>query len=73
MLVATEPLTTDEAWTSLTTGECRVFVDGTQVWRDVNPATRAFPMATATVGRPWLAPGWKGTSAWATSLRGIAI
>lgn len=73
VLVATEPLTADEAWTPLTTGESRVFVDGAQVWRDVNPATRAFPIATATVGRPWLAPEWRGTSAWATSLRGIAI
>lgn len=73
VLVATDPLTADEAWQPLATGECRVFVDGEEVWRDVNPATRAFPIATTTVGRPWQKPRWAGSSAWPMLLRDIAV
>jgi predicted glutamine amidotransferase len=44
-LIATEPLTSDEPWSALATGELRVFVDGAAVWRRVSESTRAFPMA----------------------------
>ncbi|WP_416545231.1 class II glutamine amidotransferase [Limnohabitans sp. DCL3] len=44
-LLATEPLTVDEPWQALRTGEFRVYVDGHEVWRDLNPQTTAFAAA----------------------------
>jgi glutamine amidotransferase len=48
VIVATEPLTAVEPWQSFASGDCRVFVDGGQVWRDVNRETRAFPPPGST-------------------------
>lgn len=48
-LLATEPLTHDEPWQALCTGEFRVLVDGQSVWRAVNPRTQAFAWAGASV------------------------
>ena len=45
-LLATEPLTLDEPWQALKTGEFLVCVDGREAWRALNPQTRAFPMAS---------------------------
>ena len=44
-LLATEPLTVNEAWQAFQTGEFRVHVDGQEVWRELNPQTRAFAVA----------------------------
>lgn len=44
-LLATEPLTSDEPWQALVTGEFRVYVQGQEVWRRVNPHAKAFPVA----------------------------
>jgi glutamine amidotransferase len=44
-LLATEPLTIDEPWQTLRTGEFRVYVDGQEVWRHFNPQTQAFAAA----------------------------
>jgi glutamine amidotransferase len=44
-LLATQPLTSDEPWQALGTGEFRVYVQGQEVWREVNPHARAFPVA----------------------------
>ena len=44
-LLATEPLTVDEPWQALRTGEFRVYVDGQEVWRELNPQTQAFAAA----------------------------
>lgn len=44
-LLATEPLTVDEPWQALRTGEFRVYVDGQEVWRHLNPQTQAFAAA----------------------------
>lgn len=44
-LLATEPLTLDEPWQALATGEFRVYVQGQEVWRQHNPHARAFPVA----------------------------
>jgi glutamine amidotransferase len=44
-LLATEPLTLNEPWQALQTGEFRVYVDGREAWREVNPQTRAFAAA----------------------------
>lgn len=49
-LVATEPLTLDEAWQPMDTGELCVLVDGVPVWRHIDPATRCFPVACAPAG-----------------------
>ena len=49
VLIATEPLTADEPWAALATGESRLFVDGQQIWQHINPKTRAFPMPAAPV------------------------
>lgn len=73
VIVATDPLTADEAWQPLATGECRVFVDGEQVWRDVNPATRAFPVATTTVGRAWPGLRQPARTPWPVLLSNVAI
>jgi glutamine amidotransferase len=53
VIVATEPLTAEEAWQPLGPGECRVFVDGEEVWSHRNAGTRTFPVTASTVGRPW--------------------
>lgn len=55
-IIATEPLTTDEDWTPFETGECKVFVDGQEVWRHVNADTVRFPVATQSTGRVWRHP-----------------
>lgn len=44
-LLATQPLTLDEPWQALRTGEFRVYVDGQETWRRHHPQTRAFPTA----------------------------
>jgi len=44
-LLATEPLTVDEPWQALRTGDFRVYVDGQEVWREHNPQTQAFAAA----------------------------
>lgn len=46
VLVATEPLTRNEAWQPFAAGELRVFVDGEQVWRHA-PARAAAPAVHA--------------------------
>ena len=38
VLVATEPLTTDEPWSSFEPGELKVFVEGAQVWSSLQDA-----------------------------------
>jgi predicted glutamine amidotransferase len=38
VLVATEPLTTDEPWSSFEPGELKVFVEGAQVWSSLQEA-----------------------------------
>jgi predicted glutamine amidotransferase len=43
VLVATEPLTQDETWLALATGESRLYVDGQQTWSHVSSSTRRFP------------------------------
>ncbi|MFN7725205.1 MAG: class II glutamine amidotransferase [Rubrivivax sp.] len=54
-VLATEPLTVDEPWQPLATGESRVLVDGQTVWRHLNPHTRCFPLPQLDqpVGRAW--------------------
>jgi glutamine amidotransferase len=49
-LLATQPLTLDEPWQALQTGEFRVDVDGQETWRSVNPQTRAFAVAQPVQG-----------------------
>lgn len=44
-LLATEPLTLDEPWQALQTGEFRVLVAGQEVWRHIDSQTRAFAVA----------------------------
>lgn len=44
-LLATEPLTLDEPWQALRTGEFLVVVGGQVVWQAVHTGTRAFPVA----------------------------
>ena len=44
-LLATEPLTLDEPWQALRTGEFVVVVGGQVVWQAVHTGTRAFPVA----------------------------
>jgi glutamine amidotransferase len=53
VVVATEPLTAYEPWQPFATGECKVFVDGEEVWRHVNTSTRVFPVPAACIGRAW--------------------
>ena len=55
-IIATEPLTADEDWVPFQTGECKVFVNGEEVWRHVNPDTVRFPVATHSTGRAWVGP-----------------
>jgi hypothetical protein len=45
ILLATKPLTRGEPWQALCTGEFRVYAQGHEVWRQINPQTQAFPMA----------------------------
>lgn len=47
-LLATEPLTLDEPWQALRTGEFLVLVDGQAVWRTFQPRTQAFPLPLQT-------------------------
>jgi predicted glutamine amidotransferase len=44
-LLATEPLTVDEPWQALRTGEFRVYVNGQAVWHHLNPQTQSFAVA----------------------------
>lgn len=44
VIVATEPLTLDETWERLDTGDTRVFVGGRQVWAHHCARTRRFPV-----------------------------
>lgn len=44
-LLATEPLTVDEPWEALRTGEFRVYVEGQEVWRETHLQTQAFAVA----------------------------
>jgi predicted glutamine amidotransferase len=52
VLVATEPLTRNEAWQPFAAGELRVFVDGEQVWRHAASRAAASAAMTALVMRP---------------------
>lgn len=49
-IVATEPLTLQEQWTALGCGEMRVFAEGAEVWRHVDPGTQAFPVPDFSAG-----------------------
>ena len=51
-LLATEPLTLDEPWQALKTGEFLVCVDGQEVWRELNPKTQAFAVAVPLPIKP---------------------
>nr|CBA33886.1 Putative glutamine amidotransferase HI1037 [Curvibacter putative symbiont of Hydra magnipapillata] len=51
VVVATEPLTVDEPWTALQTGELRVYVGGELAHARVNPGVERFPVPTVSVGR----------------------
>jgi predicted glutamine amidotransferase len=51
VVIATAPLTVDEPWSPLKTGESRLFVDGEAVWRHTHPDTRMFPAPTTHSGR----------------------
>lgn len=62
VIIATEPLTTDEPWTAFATGESRFFLDGESVWTHTSTRTRAFPVATEHCGRGPLRP-FRGASA----------
>jgi glutamine amidotransferase len=55
-LLATEPLTLDEPWHALRTGEFVVVVDGQVVWQALDPGTRAFPVALPIGGQREPAP-----------------
>ena len=48
---ATEPLTLDEPWQALRTGELVAVVGGQVVWQEVHSGTRAFPVALPINGR----------------------
>ena len=52
-IIATEPLTSEEPWKAFETGECKVFVQGEEVWRHVSKATRVFPAPCVGIGRAW--------------------
>jgi glutamine amidotransferase len=51
VVVATEPLTVDEPWEALQTGEFRVYVRGELVYASVNPGVVRFPMPSTSAGR----------------------
>jgi len=51
VVVATEPLTVDEPWIALQTGELRVYVGGELAHARVNPGVERFPVPTVSVGR----------------------
>ena len=53
VIVATEPLTADEAWTPYQTGESKVFVQGEEVWSSINKEVRRFPVPGHGNGRLW--------------------
>lgn len=58
---ATEPLTRNEPWHALQTGDFCVYVDGQPVWHRHHPATRAFPVVEPL--RPALRPMRQGARA----------
>jgi glutamine amidotransferase len=70
VLIATEPLTSDEPWSALVTGEFRVFVDGAAVWRHVSDSTQVFPIACRITSNiaPNISPGVSP----ATQVEGVA-
>jgi len=51
VVVATAPLTSDEAWSAFATGESRLFIDGEQAWGHTHPGTRVFPVPLTHCGR----------------------
>jgi glutamine amidotransferase len=51
IVIATEPLTDEERWVPMRSGELQVFVEGTTVWQQVNERTRAFAPMTTHCGR----------------------
>lgn len=55
-VIATAPLTKDEPWEPMATGESRLFIDGEVVWRHRCDTTQAFPPTETSVGRTAGAP-----------------
>lgn len=55
-IVATEPLTVDEAWQALQTGDTKVYVDGQEVWSHRCETTRRFAAPELAVRAASLAP-----------------
>lgn len=53
VVIATQPLTMDEAWVRFKTGETKVFVEGEEVWSHTSETTQAFPVTCHSVGRAW--------------------
>ena len=49
--VTTTPLTQDEPWEAMATGESRLFVDGEMIWQHRCNTTQAFPVPQGCVGR----------------------
>ena len=56
VVVATAPLTADESWQPMATGESRLFVDGDLAWSHTHAETRMFPIPTEHCGRGRLPP-----------------
>jgi glutamine amidotransferase len=52
VLLATEPLTRNEAWTPFDAGELRVFVAGEPVWHHAPSAERPATLSAAALGTP---------------------
>jgi hypothetical protein len=50
-VIATAPLTQDEPWEAMATGESRLFVDGEMVWQHRCNTTQVFPPPQTCVGR----------------------
>jgi predicted glutamine amidotransferase len=44
IIIATEPLTSDELWKAYAIGESKVFVDGQELWQSVDKTVRKFPI-----------------------------
>jgi glutamine amidotransferase len=55
-VIATAPLTHDEPWEAMATGESRLFVDGEMVWQHHCKTTQVFPVPESCVGRTAAAP-----------------
>jgi predicted glutamine amidotransferase len=52
VIVATEPLTVDEQWQALQTGDTRVYVGGRAVWTHQCPRTRRFAVPGEALAEP---------------------